>query len=102
MRKAQRGLKHAHEGAARAALDLDVRILRLALRDLDVPVAVLVPYEAIDRGGGAVEAIVGERLLDLRFGALLPADDPAVDEGELRGLREILALHIHQDEARRV
>src|SRR5688500_8588106 len=76
--------------------------MQLALCELDVPVAVLVPNEAINRGGGVVEAIVGERLFDLRFGVLQPADDPAVDEGELRGLRKVLALHIHEDEARRI
>ena len=77
MREAQRGLQHAHQRAARAALLRFVALGELLLGDLDVPVAVLVPDEAVDRAGDVVEAVLGEALLDFGLGALQRADDPA-------------------------
>ena len=106
MGEPERRLEHADERAARAALRGLAPALQLHLGELDVPVAVLVPHELVEGARGGVEAVLGEALRDLGLGALQPRDDPAVDEGELDGRVRVepgvLALAVHQHEARGV
>ena len=73
MRQAQRRLEHADQRAARGALLRLVAAGELHLGDLDVPVAVLVPDELVDRARRHVEAVGGERLDHLALGALQAA-----------------------------
>ena len=85
VQQAQHGLEHADQRAARCALLGSCRSGRLGelhLRDLDVPVAVLVPDEGVDRVGDVVEPVVGEALLDRGLDALQLAADPAVGRRE--------------------
>src|SRR5207248_712415 len=94
----------------RAALRRLAAVLELVLGDLEVPVAVLVPDEAVDRAGGVVEAVLVERLLDFLFCSLQNTDDPAVPgrQLELRLLAHfairaaVPALGVHEHEAGRV
>jgi hypothetical protein len=80
--QAQDGFQHARQGPPRGADFLFAALLQLDLGQLDVPVAELVPDELVHRARQQVEAVVGEVLRDLGFGALQLADDPAVGEGE--------------------
>ena len=82
MRKPQYRFEHAHQRPARAAL-LFIRAAReLYLGELEVPVAVLVPDEFIDRSRGEVEAVLVEAFRHFGFRSLQLADDPAIDEGQ--------------------
>src|SRR6185369_12847841 len=92
--------------------------LQLDLADLEVPVAVLVPDERVDRLRDRVEAVFGKALLDGGLDALQLAGDPAVGlrEGKVvverlpwrafglgvLGEAAVLAFAVHQHEARRV
>src|SRR4051812_43513568 len=106
MREPQGGLQNSHERLARAALRGFATLGELLLGHLEVPVAVLVPDEAVDRACDIVEAVLGKTLLYLGFDALQCADDPAIPRRELNCLRlvqaAVLALGVHEDEARRV
>ena len=99
----QDGFEHADQRAAGAALLGGVARLDLHLRDLQVPVAELVPDELVDRGGDVVQAVLGEALGHVGFGALERRDDPVVGRGEgVVLLGEILAFAVHQHEPRGV
>jgi hypothetical protein len=69
MRQAQHGFQHPHQGAAGGALLGFRALLHLDLGQFQIPVAVLVPDEFVDRAREQVEAVVGEMLGDLGFGA---------------------------------
>src|SRR5439155_8255770 len=86
-----------------AALRCLAALRELFLRHLQVPVAVLVPYEAVNGPGDVVESVFTEALLDLRLDTLQRAHDPAIPRGELDRLRliqpAVLAFGVHQHEA---
>src|SRR3970040_1828796 len=71
-------LKHTYQRPARTALLRLIAVRELNLGELDIPVAILVPDEAVDGAGEIVEAVLAEALLDFRLGALQGADDPAI------------------------
>ncbi len=111
MRQTQRRLEHAQQRTPGRALLRVGPGLHLNLGDFDIPIAVLVPHELVDRAGGIVETVLGEALFHLRFGLLQQAHDPAV---RLRKLQvsagtaffggmvpepAILAFAVHQHEA---
>ena len=118
MHQPQHRFEHAQQRAPRRALLGLVRRLQLHLGDLEVPVAVLVPDERVDRLRDGVEPVFGEALLDCGFDALQLASDPAVGLREdevvverltrralglgVLGEAAVLALAVHQHEAGRV
>jgi hypothetical protein len=118
VRQAQDRFERADQRAARGALLRFVAGLDLHLGDLQVPVAVLVPDELVDRVGHVVQAVFGEALGHLGLGLLQQRDDPAVGAAELqvavgraadlavvlRVLQQaaVLAFAVHQHEARGV
>ena len=57
MGQAQRGFEHAGEGAAGGALLLGRAGIELHLGEFQIPVAVFVPHEFVDRARGLVETI---------------------------------------------
>ena len=75
----------------------------LFLRHLQVPVAVLVPHEAVNGPRHVVESVFSEALLDLRLDTLQRAHDPAIPRREFDRLRliqpAVLAFGVHQHEA---
>ena len=86
MQRAQQRFEHRHQRAARAAL---LRLggglaLQHRLGELQVPVAELVPGEFVQRRGREVEAVLGERAVDLRERGGEARDDPAIGDGEFR------------------
>ena len=80
--------------------------LQLHLGELDVPVAILVPHQLVDRFRGQVEAIRGEMACNLGLRALHAAPDPSVSDRKSRRLgwveTDILAVDVHEHESRRV
>ena len=106
MCKAQRRLQHPQQRAARAALLLRRAVLQLHLGELQVPIAVFVPDEAVDRAGEVVEAVFLEALGHFSLGVLQLAHDPAVGKRKFHGRgvvrAAVLALGVHQHEARGV
>src|SRR5690606_15194315 len=89
--QAQDHFQHAYQGAAGATLALDGRVLvpQHRLDQLQVPGAVLIPDELVERLGGQVEAEGIELAGDFGFGALQLADDPAIHRGQL----DLFAIH---------
>ncbi|MNF83450.1 hypothetical protein D3C84_657750 [compost metagenome] len=81
--QAQRHFQYAHQGAAGAALAFDGRALvpQHRLDQLQVPGAVLVPDEFVERLRGQVEAEGVELAGHFGLGALQGRDDPAVHRG---------------------
>src|SRR5690606_10087981 len=80
-------LQHAHQGAAgdAQALGGGVLVPQHRLDQLQVPGAVLVPDELVDRLGGQVEAEGDDLAGDVHFAALQRRDDPAVQRGQFAG-----------------
>src|SRR6185437_10297311 len=75
------------------------------LGELEVPVAELVPGELVKRGGGVVEAVFGESLLDRLDGAAEARADPTVGYRKLHDSRAVGGVLrgiacTHDDEAR--
>ena len=104
MQQLQRLVAHPGDHGARLGLGRAVRAGQHGLRELQIPVAVDVPDEAIGRAGRLVEAIALDRRGDLarRLGKLVP--DPLVQR--LGRKPRIEAGHqrraVHLAEARRV
>ena len=84
MREAEHGLQHANQGLPGGALlglgSVLRAILQLHLGELDVPVAILVPDQLVDRFGGQVEAISREVGCNLRFRLLHAALYPSISD----------------------
>ena len=91
MQRAQQRFEHRHQRAARAALlRLGGRLtLQDRLRQLQVPVAELVPGEFVQRGRGEVEAVLVERAIYLRERGGESRDDPAIRDGQFGGADQI-------------
>ena len=107
MQHAQRRLQHFEQRASRAELRCGRGVGRLqhGLAELEVPVAVLVPDELVDRLRGEVEAVSREVRAHRLHGDAEPAADPAVGDRELAGtLGEAggVLLGVHQHVAGRV
>ena len=130
VQQTQDGFQGADQRAARGALFRRPALLDLHLGDLQVPVAVLVPDEAVERVGHVVQAVLGKALLHRSLHTLDLAADPAVNRREAHvavegagGLRQtaigiehgrgalglgvllqpaVLILAVHQHEARGV
>ncbi len=103
MRQTQRGLQHANQGAAGAALAFGrgAFIPQQRLDQFQVPGAVLVPDEFVQRLCGQVEAEVFQLAGHFGFGALQRGDDPAVHGGQFDGRvidARVLALGVLEDE----
>ena len=72
VREAQRRFQHADKRSPRTALCRFVSRLQLRLRELDVPVAVFIPYEFVYGLGSEIETIGIQMLDDIAFGMLQP------------------------------
>src|SRR3546814_20457411 len=77
MQESQPDLKHAHQRATRTALLRFRALLQCRFRQLQIPVAVLVPDELVERGRQEVAAIAREMLGGLGLELLQFRDDPA-------------------------
>src|SRR3546814_8100162 len=104
MQESQPDLKHAHQRATRTALLRLRALLQCRFRQLQIPVAVLVPDELVERGRQEVEAIAREMLGGLGLELLQFRDDPAIGVRQLDRLSVIdaavLAFAAHQYVAR--
>ena len=104
MQRAQQRLEHRDQRAARAALLRvgGVFALQHRLGELQVPVAEFVPGELVQRRGGEIEAVLGERAVYLRQRGGESRHDPAVGDGKFRLRRRgpCHRLDSHQHEAR--
>ena len=78
VQQTQDGFQGADQRAARGALFRRPALLDLHLGDLQVPIAVLVPDEAVQRVGHVVQAVLGKALLHRSLHTLDLAADPAV------------------------
>jgi hypothetical protein len=94
---------------ARFAAGLASGSVQYGLGEFEIPVAVFVPGELVHRLGGLVEAVTFDRLGDCALRDLQARQYPAVCQGTLQGLvtlitgqGAVLALGVHQHEARRV
>src|SRR5690606_28035611 len=107
VRQPQARLEDLEQGAPRGALASLARIGELDLGGFDVPVAVLVPDELVDRPGNEVEAVVGIVALDLGGHPGEARRDPAIERGEIemavgripRPEPAIASLAVHEHEA---
>ena len=111
MRQAQRGFQHAQQRAACSPALGRIRVVQFHLGQFQIPVAVVVPDEAVDGVGRQIEAVFGQRLRHLGRGALQPGHDPAVHRAEVHvlagaavlvagfGKTVVVAFHVHQHEA---
>src|ERR1700682_2363836 len=110
MREAEHGLQRANQGLPGGALLGLSSVLRVVLQlhlgELEVPLAILVPHQLVDRFGGQVEAISSEVGCNLRFRSLHAALYPAISDRQSRRLggveANILAVDVHEHESRRV
>src|SRR6185437_14761671 len=89
MQRALQHLEHleqcaagARAGGGRGGLGLQHR-----LGELEVPVAELVPGELVKRGGGIVETVFGESLLDRLDSASEARADPTIGYRKLHAFR---------------
>ena len=107
MREAKRGFqltyKHAACGARRCMVACLFCFGDLYFGAFNVPVAILVPDEFVERFCGEVETIRVEAFRNILLGELQAAKQPFIDErkGHRCVTRDaaILAFHIHQNEA---
>ena len=110
MREPQRRFQLAYEHRSRTArcgfVTVRFGALQLHFGKLDVPIAILVPDEFVERARREVEAIAVEILRDVAFRLLQTAEEPAVDERvALRRVfveADVPSFDVHQHEARRV
>jgi hypothetical protein len=106
VQQAQRHLEHLEQRAPRAALPGSARGRRLqhGLRELEVPVAELVPHELVGGLCGEVEAVGVELLPHRRNRRAEVRADPAVRDRQLRvaGETAFNGLGVHQHEPRSV
>ena len=91
MQQAQCGFQHANQGAARGALGGGAAGLDLHFGQFDIPVAIVVPHEFVQRLRGQVEAVGFKCFGSGGFGLLQAADNPLVGEGVGQRLGFVLA-----------
>ena len=82
MRQAQCRFEYTNQCATRGTLRRFVTILYLDLGNFEVPVAELVPYEAVDLVGDVVKTVVGKAFGDIGFHTLELRRDPPVGLAE--------------------
>ena len=105
MQEPQGRLEHANQGRLRArALAGVLGVIEGQLRDLQIPVAELVPQELVQHGGRVAEPVFLERRASLGDGRRQPALDPDVGERRWRllGQRRVESAQIREDQARGV
>ena len=106
MGKAQGGFEYARQCAAGRTLLLGCTGVELHLGELQIPVAVLVPYEFVDGARGLVEAVGIESRMNLGDSLLQTRGNPAVGVGERHRLAGILPavvpFEVHQRETGRI
>src|SRR5438309_899338 len=98
-------LEHANQGRLRARTLAGVLgVIEGQLRDLQIPVAELVPQELVQHGGRVAEPVFLERGASLGDGRRQPALDPDVGERRRRllGERRVEPAQIREDQARGV
>ncbi len=94
MRQTQRHFQHAHQRPASTALTFDRRVLvpQHRLGQFQIPVAVLVPDELVQRLRGEVETELIQLAGHFGFGALQLRDDPAICQRQLVGFAVLAAV----------
>ena len=99
MQQAQRLVEHEDEDALDAGALLGVAPVEAALRELDVPVAELVPEEVVERAGGLAELVGVDALVHSRGEIRETREDPAVRDLARLGCARLVALEVHHHEA---
>ena len=106
MGEPQRGFQHPHQGAARGAFFGLIARVQLNLGQFQIPIAIFVPHELIDRLRCQIKAVLRESIGHFLFRELQAADDPFVHVGKLQRQiviqAHVVAFAIHQHEARSI
>src|SRR5262249_42429613 len=106
MCKPEDGFKDPYKCSARSALSGFIAPDKIDLCEFDIPVSKGIPHELVDCSRRKVEAVLIELFPNLFLNMLEVRDYPAVRYGQGRWLQpieaDVLALDIHEHEARRV
>ena len=102
MQQPQRAVEHEDERALHGEPLRRVAAVEAVLGELDVPVAVLVPEEVVERAGGLAELVGVQPLVDARREVGEPRQDPAVGHRLRLGRAGLVAVEVHQHEPARV
>ncbi len=99
MKQPQRLVEHEDERALDREALRRVAAVESVLGELDVPVAVLVPEEVVERTGRLTELVGVEALVHARREVCEPGQYPAVRHGLRLGGAGLVAFQVHEDEA---